>query len=159
MAHKSGIQTAATPRHRSDASSSYALRAAAHSARSVQPGAAHSAALSVPTFVAVKENQEVKVGHGQRPCWSAATPPSSAPKAGCTAMLAKTAASPIRAACARNRMRLQSKQRLGLSPGISEKVLANPSVNRTLHGMPGFGPPFHSGPNPVIPFRAGYLKR
>ena len=35
----------------------------------------------------------------------------------------------------------------------------NPSVNRTLHGMPGFGPPFHSGPNPAIPFRAGYLKR
>ena len=35
----------------------------------------------------------------------------------------------------------------------------NLSVNRTLHGMPSFGPPFHSGPNPAIPFRAGYLKR
>jgi hypothetical protein len=35
----------------------------------------------------------------------------------------------------------------------------NPSVNRTLHGLPAFGPSFHSGPNTAKPFRAGYFKR
>ena len=41
----------------------------------------------------------------------------------------------------------------------SGAALPNPSVNRTLHGLPAFGPPFHSGPNTVNPFRAGYFKR
>ena len=40
-----------------------------------------------------------------------------------------------------------------------QSVRPNPSVNRTLHGMPASGPPFHSGPCAVMPFRAGYLKR
>jgi hypothetical protein len=43
--------------------------------------------------------------------------------------------------------------------GNSGAALPNPSVNRTLHGLPAFGPPFHSGPNTVNPFRAGYLER
>ena len=34
-------------------------------------------------------------------------------------------------------------------------LLANPSLNRTLHSVPAFGPPFHSGPNTVPLFRAG----
>ena len=48
---------------------------------------------------------------------------------------------------------------LNYSCGKSRKVRPNPSVNRTLHGLPAFGPPFHSGPNAVNPFRAGYFKR
>jgi hypothetical protein len=43
--------------------------------------------------------------------------------------------------------------------GNSGAALPNPSVNRTLHGLPAFGPPFHSGPNTANPFRAGYFKR
>ena len=159
MDHKSGTQTAAALRHRLNARSSFAPRAAAHVATSVPPGAADIAAQSGLTFVDIKEDQEVIVGHGQGPRWSAATPPPSALQAVGSLSPTKTAASPFSAGCARSRMRLQSKQSLGLSLGLSAKVLANPSVNRTLHGMPGFGPPFHSGPNPVIPFRAGYLKR
>ena len=34
-------------------------------------------------------------------------------------------------------------------------LLANQSLNRTLHSVPAFGPPFHSGPNAVPLFRAG----
>lgn len=34
-------------------------------------------------------------------------------------------------------------------------LLANLSLNRTLHSVPAFGPPFHSGPNTVPLFRAG----
>ena len=136
MAHRSGTQTVAALRQRSNASSLYALRAAAHNAKSVEPGAARTAAPSVLTFVAVKENQEVKAGHGQRPCCSAANPPSSAPQAGCNAAPAKTAASPIRAGCARNRMRLQSGQRLGLSRAKRTTVLANQSLNRTRCSRP-----------------------
>ena len=34
-------------------------------------------------------------------------------------------------------------------------LLANQSLNRTLHSVPAFGPPFHSGPNTVPLFRAG----
>jgi hypothetical protein len=34
-------------------------------------------------------------------------------------------------------------------------VLANHSLNRTLHSVPAFGPPFHSVPNTVPLFRAG----
>lgn len=38
------------------------------------------------------------------------------------------------------------------------KTVANPSLNRTLHGMPALG--FISFlPKSVMPFRAGYLKR
>ena len=159
MAHKSGTQTVAALQHLSNASSSFALRAAAHIAKSVPPGGVHSAALSGSMSVVLNENQEVIVGHGQGPRWTAATPPPTAPQAVGNPAPAKTAASPIRAGCTRSRMRLQSKQPLGLSLALSAQVLATPSVNRTLHGMPGFGPPFHSGPNPVIPFRAGYLKR
>ena len=64
MAHRSGTQTVTALRRGSNASSLYALRTQAHSARSVQPSAAFKAALSFPTLVAFKENQEVKVGHG-----------------------------------------------------------------------------------------------
>ena len=136
MAHRSGTQTVAALRHRSNTSSLYALRAVAHSANLVQPGAAPNAALSDPPFVAVKENQEVKVGHGQRPCWTATTPLPSAPQAGSNAVPAKTAASPIRAGCARNRMQLQSVQRLGLSLAKLTTVLANHSLNRTHCSRP-----------------------
>jgi hypothetical protein len=45
------------------------------------------------------------------------------------------------------------------SCGQVREVLPNPSVNRTLHGLPALGPPFHSGPNTVNPFRAVYFKR
>ena len=34
-------------------------------------------------------------------------------------------------------------------------VLANPSLNRTLHSVPSISPPFHSGPIAVPLFRAG----
>ena len=34
-------------------------------------------------------------------------------------------------------------------------VLANPSLNRTLHSVPSVSPPFHSGPIAVPLFRAG----
>jgi hypothetical protein len=34
-------------------------------------------------------------------------------------------------------------------------LLANHSLNRTLHSVPTFGPPFHSVPNTVPLFRAG----
>ena len=34
-------------------------------------------------------------------------------------------------------------------------VLANPSLNRTLHSLPSISPPFHSGPIAVPLFRAG----
>ena len=34
-------------------------------------------------------------------------------------------------------------------------VLANPSLNRTLHSVPSISPPFHSGPITVPLFRAG----
>lgn len=38
---------------------------------------------------------------------------------------------------------------------IVHALLANQSLNRTLHSVPAFGPPFHSGPNIVPLFRAG----
>jgi hypothetical protein len=44
-------------------------------------------------------------------------------------------------------------------PFGERQLWPNPSVNRTLHGLPAFGPPFHSGPNTAKPFRAGYFKR
>ena len=31
----------------------------------------------------------------------------------------------------------------------------NPTLNRTLHSVAAFGPPFHSGPKAGTPFRAG----
>ena len=34
-------------------------------------------------------------------------------------------------------------------------LLANQSLNRTLHSVPAFGPPFHSGPNAATPQCAG----
>ncbi len=52
---------------------------------------------------------------------------------------------------------VSSGVQLNNEPQFTER--ANPSVNRTLHGMPASGPPFHSGPYAVMPFRAGYLER
>ena len=52
-------------------------------------------------------------------------------------------------------LRLES----GMQSLVPPTATPNPSVNRTLHGMPASGPPFHSGPYAVIPFRAGYLER
>ena len=65
------------------------------------------------------------------------------------------AISPKGAGCVRQVLAIQCTLRVGKSIAAWYKVLANQSLNRTLHGMPGFGPPFHSGPNPVLPFRAG----
>ena len=41
------------------------------------------------------------------------------------------------------------------SPTTAANALPNHSLNRTHCGMPAFGPPFHSGPNTVMPQRAG----
>lgn len=47
----------------------------------------------------------------------------------------------------------------GPLPAGKGVLRANTSFNRTLHSLPAFGPPFHSGPNTINLFRAGYLKR
>ena len=63
--------------------------------------------------------------------------------------------SPKGAGCAQQVLAFQCTRRVGKSLAAGYKVLANHSLNRTLHGMPSFGPPFHSGPNPAMPFHAG----
>ena len=156
---RSRFQCAAALRKSWKFSSSFALRAAVQGARSVQSGVAQSASQPIRTIAAFREDLEVFAGRSQRLRWSAATPRASAPQAVGNPGTTKTAASPISGACVCALSRLQSKRSFGQSPRKSATVPANPSVNRTLHGIPGFGPPFHSGPNPAIPFRAGYLKR
>ena len=156
MNHRSRYPSTVALRKCLEISSSLALRAVAHSANSVPSGGAEQ---PTPTTAAFMKALEVIVGHAQRPCWSAVHPGPFAPEARSAAETAKTAAPPFCGGCGRSNMRLQSKHRFGLSLRKSAKVPANHSLNRTLHGMPGFGPPFHSGPNPAIPFRAGYLKR
>ena len=152
MNHRSRFPSTVALRKCLKISSSFVLRAVAHGAKSVRSGAAHGAPQPIPANAAFMKALEVIVGHGQRPCWSAVNPRSSAPEAGSSA---ETATFPYGGSCGRSNMRLQSKHRFGLSPRKSAKVPANHSLNRTLHGMPGFGPPFHSGPNPAMPFRAG----
>ena len=155
MNHRSRFPSTVALRKCLKNSSSFALRAVAHSAKSVRSGAAHGASQPAPTPAAFMKAIEVIVRHGQRPCWSAINPRPSAPEAGSVAEIAKTVASAFGGSCGRSNMRLQSKHRFGLSLRKSAKVPANHSLNRTLHGMPGFDPPFHSGPNPILPFRAG----
>ena len=154
MAHLSGTQSSSSLRCVWNASLSFALHAAAHSAKPVRSCAAQSAALSAPTIEAVEEDKEVKVGHGHRPCWSAATAPTAAPVAVDTARSAKTAASPNSAGCVSSRLRLQCVQRLALSLGNSAKALANQSLNRTFCGVGQLG--FISfSPNCPTPQNAG----
>ena len=151
VAHLSGPQSSSSLGRGRNASLLFALRAVAHSAESVQLGAAQSAALTAPTIEASKEDKEVKVAHGHRQCWSAATAPTVAVN---TARAAKTAASPNSAGCVGSRLRLQCVQRLTLSLGNSAKALANPSLNRTFCGVGQLG--FISfSPNCPTPQNAG----
>ncbi len=137
MAHRSGTQTVAAFPHCSNrqfvagASRAGAQHQVSSAKRRAQRGAKRLNATGVQG-----KSQEVKVGHGQWPCRSAATPPPSAPQAGYNAGQAKTAASPIRAGCARSRLRLQSVQRLALSQAWLAAVLANQSLNRTHCSRP-----------------------
>ena len=157
--HRSRFRCTAALRKCWKISSSFAPSAAAQRASSVQSGTAQGATRRIRTIAAFRVNLEVFIGRSQRLRWSVVTPLASAPQAASTLRTTRTTASPISGACVRALSRLQSKRQFGQSQHKSATVPANPSVNRTLHGMPGFGPPFHSGPNPAIPFRAGYLKR
>ena len=176
MDHISAIQTTTTLRRRLDVSSWSALRAAAHSAKSVQSAAAQRAArrASDRSAVIACELTSLTVcgntSHARRAVLPKRNRLLSAinhlqtatflpvPSLN-TARLRRNSNSTLTAGCVLHRWRRQSPSGPSLRQVQLIRALANPSVNRTLHGMPGFGPPFHSGPKPVTPFRAGYLKR
>ena len=176
MAHISASQTIATLRHRLDVSSWWALRAVAHSAESVQSVAAQSAArralrrstVIAPEFPSrtVRANtihpRPATLRFGKRSLlaivWMQTARSPFVPLLN-TARLHWNSNSTNSISCVFHRRLPQSPSESALRQLRPEWALANPSVNRTLHGMPGFGPPFHSGPNPALPFRAGYLKR
>ena len=174
MAHKSGYQSTAKLRQRLEARLSLALCAMASGAKPVQSVAARSAARRVsgtsahvrpklPSFTACGKSKS------QLGLLSPALPVASeAAQSQCggrgrrassnTARLLPLVKSPIRAGCALRRLQVQSK-RVGPSTwGAVARVLANPSVNRTLHSLPAFGLE-NPSPNTVNLFRAGYLKR
>ena len=65
------------------------------------------------------------------------------------------AISPKGASCALQILAIQCNRRVGKSRGAGHQALANQSLNRTLHSRQSFGPPFHSGPNATLLFRAG----
>ena len=176
MAHISASQTIATLRHRLDVSSWWALRAVAHSAESVQSVAAQSAArraLRRSTVIGPEFPSRTVSANTIHPgpaisCFGERSLPANVwmqtahtplvPSLN-TARLHRNSNSTNSLGCVFHQLLPQPPSGSALRRVQPKWALANPSVNRTLHGMPGFGPPFHSGPNPALPFRAGYLKR
>ena len=173
MTHKSGFLSTAKPRQRLEASLLFALRAVAQSARSVQSVAAQGAARRV-SAAAVASPIKILQLHV---LWQVKVSalPAGFGTAGGVRRSGKPMPLPQPARFSEHRETFNFSQvthqgrlpsaparaSIGVGAGTSQclpGVLANPSVNRTLHSLPPFGLE-NPSPNAANLFRAGYFKR
>ena len=155
MTHKSSIRNSATLRHRLEVGSSFALRAVAHSAGSVQSVAVHCAATRASDISQTTEPMIASITAGgkamqQAPCSFApkllfpfrlSTKPQSrlAPFA---FVLHRKTRPAVKGNGQQSLLSAPNKVSISVTVGTSQcllGVLANPSLNRTHCGVPSFG--------------------
>ena len=171
MANKTSLLCIATLRKRLQAGSLLALRAVARSAQPVQSVAAQSAARRASDTLAAVDVMNNSVAAGGKaiqhsPCsvvvnllWA------GRPLKNAESYRVVEALFPYPETILALKGNLQhpllsapTKVSIGAMAGTSHvffAVLANLSLNRTLHSVPSISPPFHSGPIAVPLFRAG----
>ena len=161
----------ATLRSWSQAGSLLALRAVARSAQSVQSVAALSAARRASDPMAAVDVMNHSVAAGGKaiqhsPCSVVANLPWAGRPLKNTESYRVVAApfphpetlSALKGNLQQPLLSALTKVSIGVVAGTSQvfvAVLANPSLNRTLHSVPSISPPFHSGPIAAPLFRAG----